>query len=110
MGSAVERAVPTTYYIAWHYILFCYLFFTQILILYKMNRATKSGFAAEAQAKINSKYNEQSAVEVLEWIKAVTNEDINTSGTPDNLYETLKTGALLCRLINELKPGSIKKI
>ncbi|XP_076057486.1 transgelin calponin-3 [Oratosquilla oratoria] len=74
------------------------------------NRATKSGFAADAQAKINSKYSAELAAECLEWIKSVVEEDINTSGDPDNLYETLKDGTILCRTINALKPGQIKKI
>jgi len=72
-------------------------------------RATKSGFAAEAHRKIMSKYNEEHANEVLEWIKAVTNEDINTSGDADNFYEVLKDGTLLCKLVNEMKPDSVKK-
>ncbi|XP_058793911.1 myophilin [Phymastichus coffea] len=74
------------------------------------NRATKSGFAAEAQRKINSKYSEELAQESLEWIKAITDENINTSGDMDNLYETLKDGTLLCRLVNSIKEGSVKKI
>ncbi|XP_014249053.1 myophilin [Cimex lectularius] len=74
------------------------------------NRATKSGFAAEAQRKINSKYNEEHAHECLEWIKAITGESFSTSGDMDNLYEVLKDGTLLCRLVNHMKPGSVKKI
>uniref|UniRef100_A0A023F9W3 Transgelin n=1 Tax=Triatoma infestans TaxID=30076 RepID=A0A023F9W3_TRIIF len=74
------------------------------------NRATKSGFAAEAQRKINSKYNEDHAQECLEWIKIITNEPINTSGDMDNFFEILKDGTLLCRLVNVIKPGSVKKI
>ena len=74
------------------------------------NRATKSGFAAEAQKKIMSKYSEDQAAEALEWIKVVTGENINTSGDMDNLHETLKDGVLLCKLINQLKPGTIKKV
>jgi len=73
-------------------------------------RATKSGFAAEAQKKIQDKYNEDHAHEVLDWIKTVTGEDINTSGDMDNFYEVLKNGTLLCKLVNELKAGSVKKI
>ncbi|XP_046398737.1 myophilin [Ischnura elegans] len=74
------------------------------------NRATKSGFAAEAQRKINSKYSEELAQECLEWIKIITDEPINVSGDEDNFYSTLKDGTLLCRLINKMQPGSIKKI
>lgn len=74
------------------------------------NRATKSGFAAEAQRKINSKYSEELAQESLEWIKVITQEDFSVSGDMDNFYEVLKDGTLLCRLINCIKPGSAKKI
>jgi len=74
------------------------------------NRAPKSGFAAEAQRKINSKYSEELAAESLEWIKEITGEPINTSGDPDNFFEVLKDGVLLCKLINCIKAGSIKKV
>jgi len=74
------------------------------------SRATKSGFAAEAQRKIQSKYSEEHAHEVLEWIKSVTNDDINTSGDMDNFYELLKDGLLLCKLVNDLKAGSVKRV
>jgi len=47
--------------------------------------------------QILSKYNDEHAHEVLEWIKLVTGEDISTSGEPDNFYETLKDGTLLCK-------------
>jgi len=73
-------------------------------------RATKSGFAAEAQRKIQSKYSDVQANEVLEWIKLITDEAINTSGDADNFYEVLKDGTLLCRLVNVIKPDSVKKI
>jgi len=74
------------------------------------SRATKSGFAAEAQRKIMSKYNEEHAHEVLDWIKQITNENIDTSGDMDNFYEVLKDGTLLCKLVNDLKADSVKKI
>lgn len=74
------------------------------------NRAAKSGFAAEAQRKINSKYSEELAQECLEWIKIITGENFNTSGDMDNFYEILKNGTLLCRMVNCIQPGSIKKI
>lgn len=49
--------------------------------------------------QINSKYSEELAQESLEWIKAITGENINTSGDMENFYETLKDGTLLCRYI-----------
>ncbi|NP_001040372.1 myophilin [Bombyx mandarina] len=74
------------------------------------NRATKSGFAAEAQRKINSKYSEELAHESLEWIRMITGEPENTSGDMDNFYEVLKDGTLLCKLANNIHPNMIKKI
>jgi len=74
------------------------------------NRAPKSGFAAEAQRKINSKYSDELAQETLEWIREITGDQINVSGDMDNFYEVLKDGTLLCKLVNVIKPGSVKKI
>ncbi|GJQ79012.1 Chd64 [Trypoxylus dichotomus] len=74
------------------------------------NRATKSGFAAEAQRKINAKYNEELAQETLEWIREITGDNINIAGDMDNFYETLNNGTLLCKLVNCIQPGLVKKI
>ncbi|KAJ2952021.1 hypothetical protein O0L34_g4281 [Tuta absoluta] len=73
-------------------------------------RAGKAGINAEAQARINSKYNDNIATETLEWIKLITGEDINTAGDVDNLYSVLKDGTLLCKLVNAIQPGSVKKV
>ncbi|CAG0905867.1 unnamed protein product, partial [Darwinula stevensoni] len=59
---------------------------------------------------ILSKYDPDLAAEVLEWIRAVTGENINVSGDPDNFFELLRNGTLLCRLANTMKPGTVKKI
>jgi len=75
-----------------------------------VNRAAKSGFAAETQRKINSKYSDELAAECLEWIKEVTGEPINTSGDMDNFFEVLKDGVILSKLVNALQPGTIKKV
>lgn len=47
--------------------------------------------------QVNAKYSEELASESLEWIKAITNADINTAGDMDNFYEVLKDGTLLCQ-------------
>lgn len=73
-------------------------------------RATKSGLAAEAQRRVNAKYSEELAQESLEWIRLITEDDINTAGDMDNFYEVLKDGTLLCKLVNTIKPGMVKKI
>lgn len=74
------------------------------------NRAGKAGINADAQARINSKYNDDIATETLEWVKLLTGSPVNTAGTADNLYEVLKDGTLLCKLVNALQEGSVKKI
>ncbi|KAJ8967672.1 hypothetical protein NQ317_005979 [Molorchus minor] len=38
-------------------------------------------------AKVNAKYSEDLARESLEWISAVTGDNINTAGDMDNFYE-----------------------
>jgi transgelin len=60
--------------------------------------------------QINSKYSEELAQECLEWVKEVTNENINVSGDMDNFYEVLKDGVLLCKLVNCIQAGSVKRI
>ncbi|XP_013782838.1 myophilin-like [Limulus polyphemus] len=76
------------------------------------NRATKSGFAAEAHGKIKKKFDSQLAGRMLEWVKEVTGLDINTNGEWGEFHKTLKDGQVLCRLINALQPNTIpeKKI
>lgn len=60
--------------------------------------------------QINSKYSDELAAECLEWIKIITDENISTSGDMDNFYEVLKNGVILCKLVNVMQPGSVKKI
>ncbi|ESO84258.1 hypothetical protein LOTGIDRAFT_203275 [Lottia gigantea] len=76
------------------------------------NRATKSGFAAEAADKISKKYDEGEAQQALEWLKGILSDNgmegpTNTSGSQDNVYEQLKDGLYLSRLANVLHPGCV---
>ncbi|CAG9132120.1 hypothetical protein JYU34_006713 [Plutella xylostella] len=73
-------------------------------------RANKAGINAEAQARIHSKYNDDIAHETLEWIKLLTGEPANTAGDADNLFSVLKDGTLLCKLVNAIQEGSVKKV
>ncbi|OQV15821.1 putative Myophilin [Hypsibius exemplaris] len=74
-------------------------------------RATKSGMAAEAHNKLQRKYDEGRAEEVSQWINSVLGENlVIASGKAEDFFESLKDGVVLCRLANELQPGSIKKI
>ena len=66
------------------------------------NRAAKSGLALEAQNKLNSKYNEELAHEVLEWVQRYSGEQFSTDGSMDNVYEVLSDGYVLGRMITNL--------
>ncbi|KAH3724232.1 transgelin-2-like isoform X1 [Dreissena polymorpha] len=69
-------------------------------------RATKSGFAAEAQDKINSKYDAEFAASVMAWVdmrlKRGGQPGINTNGSMENVFETLGDGFILATLMNIL--------
>ncbi|KAL5009796.1 hypothetical protein ScPMuIL_012101 [Solemya velum] len=73
-------------------------------------RATKSGLARDAQAKLEASFDPEEARKCMEWIQSVTGENFPIeSGEErhkmmDCLYANLKTGMLLCKLINELLP------
>jgi hypothetical protein len=43
-------------------------------------------------------------VEASAWLKAVLGEPC------EDIYESLRSGVLLCTLLNKIKPGLIKKI
>jgi len=73
-------------------------------------RAPKSGFAREAQEKIDSKYSEANAREVLEWIRCLTGQPENVSGDQDNVFTALRDGTTLCELMNVMQPGIITKM
>lgn len=77
-------------------------------------RATKSGFAAEAQKKTDAKYDEDEARKCLAWIQQVTGtEEIPASTAAilcdrETFYSLLKDGMLLCKVVDTLTPGRIK--
>lgn len=69
------------------------------------------GFTAEVKGKLNSKYNLNREKEALNWIEAVLGERLfgGVQGA-DAVHEKLKDGVILCKLINKIKPGSVKNI
>ncbi|GMR51492.1 hypothetical protein PMAYCL1PPCAC_21687, partial [Pristionchus mayeri] len=74
------------------------------------HRPRPNGMAGAIMDKQKSKFNDEEATLLLEWIKDVTKEEVNTDGDRGQFQETLRDGTLLCRLINAIKPGTIKKI
>ena len=44
-----------------------------------------------------SKFNEEEAHNLLEWIKDLTKEEVDTKGDRGNFLERLKDGQLLCK-------------
>lgn len=79
-----------------------------------MSRATKSGFAAEAQRKIDANYDQEEATKTLAWIQIITGcEEIpadagQIDASSDNFHALLHDGMILCKLMDTLIPGCIK--
>ncbi|XP_064595077.1 myophilin-like [Liolophura sinensis] len=77
-------------------------------------RAAKSGFAREAQAKLEANFPPEEAKKCLEWIEAVTGERMKTDFGTDKaqamqcFYESLKDGMALCKLVDALSPPDSK--
>jgi len=57
-----------------------------------------------------AKYNENEGHALLEWTKELIGENINTAGNRENFLAVLKDGVILCKLINAVKEGTVKKI
>jgi len=56
------------------------------------------------------KYDPEMGAQVLQWVREITGQSIDTDGSHQNFCAVLKDGTILCNLANALQPGSIKKI
>jgi len=63
------------------------------------------GLDAELKAKALSKYDVDIETEAARWIEALTGVAV-----ADDFYGALRTGQVLCQLVNAIKPGTIGKI
>ncbi|KAF7639190.1 Calponin-homology (CH) domain-containing protein [Meloidogyne graminicola] len=76
-----------------------------------VHRPRPAGVAGEIFGKQQSKYNEMEGNFLLEWIKElIKDESVNTNGTRQNFHNQLKDGQLLCRFLNVIEPGIVKKV
>ncbi|XP_076446936.1 myophilin-like [Babylonia areolata] len=74
------------------------------------------GLSAEIHRKIQSKYDVTLEQEARTWIEQLLGEELVPGADPstplghDTFHEVLRDGQVLCRLMNVLKPGSVKKV
>ncbi|CAF5163170.1 unnamed protein product, partial [Rotaria magnacalcarata] len=59
---------------------------------------------------IQSKYDVAQAQEALQWISEMIDEQFDTSGDMNNVYQQLRDGRKLCQLMNTIVPNSVPKI
>jgi len=83
------------------------------------NRPKGFGLTAELQRKKEAKFDAELSEEVFEWMREVF-EDAGDTASTDTLprhiqssadvHKALKDGIILCKLVNIIKSGSVKKI
>jgi len=67
--------------------------------------ADAAGLDADLAEKKAAKYDAAAEAEVTDWIETITGEK-----KEGNFHEWLKSGQVLCRLANKIKPGSVGTI
>lgn len=75
------------------------------LIIVMASRPKGYGMTAELNAKKDAKYDPELEAKAQDWIEKVTGEKF-----PGTFHDSLKDGVILCKHINILLPGSVKKI
>ncbi|KAK5975704.1 hypothetical protein GCK32_020558 [Trichostrongylus colubriformis] len=60
-------------------------------------RAPPVGITRKILDKQASKFNNEEAQNLMEWIKGLIGEDFDTSGSRDNFREQLRDGQKLCK-------------
>lgn len=71
------------------------------------NQPLASGLSAQVKKKLASKRDEGQEQDVLNWIEAIMESKLDRSKPYEDL---LRDGVVLCKLMNKLQPGSVKKI
>merc|ERR1711916_191592 len=73
-----------------------------------MGMAAVRGLDSDLREKMAARYSDEDEALVRQWIEDVLGETLEAGC--DNMMEQLKSGVILCNLMNALVPGSISKI
>jgi hypothetical protein len=65
------------------------------------------GMDAELKEKMEAKYDLEMERKAIEWMLEVTEEEVFPGG--DDFFLGLRDGVLLCKLLNSINPGIVKK-
>jgi len=74
------------------------------------DRGPSYGLSKELADKAEAKFSLVQAKEAVNWVEQVIGRSLGDVSGPEDFYEMLKDGRVLCELINKIKPGSVKKI
>eukprot|EP00038_Savillea_parva_P007173 m.168331 g.168331 ORF g.168331 m.168331 type:complete len:185 (-) comp12942_c0_seq1:245-799(-) len=69
------------------------------------NKGQAYGMSAEVQKRISAKHNPELEAQAVQWLETLTGQ--SKEGT---LGEWLHDGQILCKALNALSPGAVKKI
>ncbi|KXJ22199.1 calponin-1 [Exaiptasia diaphana] len=79
------------------------------------NRHKSYGDMAELERKMERNYDKQAEMQCRDWLEMMTGETLNWgieheySNPWDGFADALDDGVILCRVMNEVEPGAIKK-
>ncbi|XP_072032441.1 calponin-3-like [Amphiura filiformis] len=73
-------------------------------------RTQAHGLTADINRKIAANYDVEREIVARDWITQLTGEELQGPPGMDNFHLALKDGVILCKLVNVLQPGSVKKI
>lgn len=71
------------------------------------NQGVAYGLSAQIKKKLDSKRDAGQENEALDWIETILGEKLERDKGYENI---LQNGIVLCKLMNKIKPGSVKKI
>jgi len=63
------------------------------------------GLDAELKAKAAAKYDAQAEEDAARWVQAITGEEV-----VGDFFDALRSGQVLCQLVNSIRAGSVAKI